>query len=178
MTTTPRDKGQRYSGQGNAANRVTPRKNGPPGGGTVDQGEGVVFERPVDQDGDPKVLTARTGSTADFASSYSDRRIGVPENQPYTRPRDTPNHSTTPIPMYSDDSADVGVSSGQYFGSSGQLGPGEEDWRTPEVRGDSQGPSAEETVGRMPGLRNTSGTIKTIRRWQDFIPTPGRNDRE
>src|SRR4051812_4079841 len=119
MTTTPRDKGQRFSGQPNAANRVTPRKNGPPGGGTVDQGEGVIFERPVDQDADPKVATARTGSTADFASSYSDRRIGVPENQLYRTPRDAPKqHSTTPIATYSDDSADVGVSSGQYFGSS------------------------------------------------------------
>lgn len=166
MTTTPRDKGQGFSGQGNAVNRVTPRKNGPPGGGTVDQGEGVVFERPVDQDGDPKILTARTGSTADFTSSYSDRKIGEGD-QPYRRPMDAPKNFTTPIAMYSDDSADVGVSSGQDFGSNGERGAGEEDWRTPITGAGARGPSAEVTVGQMPGLRNTDGTIPTIRRWQD-----------
>ena len=99
--------------------------------------------------------------------AYGARTVGRGD-LPYDRPADDTRNLTTPAAILSNnDRLTVGTSSGQFFGSSGELGDGEMDWRTPEVRGDSQGPSVEETVGRMPGLRDTSLTIKTVRRWED-----------
>src|SRR5437667_2407239 len=127
MTTTPKDRGQKFSGQGNAAKRVTPRTNGPAGGGTQDVGEAVVFDRWVDQDANAEQVVGKRQLGTDVTTDYRDRSIGTGD-QPVRRPRDAPKNSTTPIAQYSDDSADVGVSSGQYFGSSGEVGEGEIDW--------------------------------------------------
>lgn len=97
MTTTPRDKGQGFSGQGNAAKRVTPRKNGPPGGGMSDQGEAVVLDRWVDQDANAEKVLGKRQLGTDVATSYQDRRTGTRDDSPYTLPRDRMKNNTTPI---------------------------------------------------------------------------------
>lgn len=156
------DKGQGFSGIGTTANPVRPRTLRP--GGTEDIGEAVDL-KPIDQSR-PRGLNEN--EMPGPLSGYKPRGALSKGDAPYTLPADSKG-SDKPIAMYSDDSRDVGTSSGQYFGSNGERGDEEMDWRTREVAGDSEGPAYEETVGKMPGLRNTDGTVKTIRRWQDVM---------
>lgn len=97
---TSKDKGQKFSGQGNAANRVSPRKNGPAGGGTSDQDESVELN-PIDQDAtDLNALIGRRQT--DVETNFGDRSIGEGD-QPYRRPADAPKNNTDPLVMWPTD---------------------------------------------------------------------------
>ncbi len=86
------DKGQKFSGVGNAVNPDKPRTLRP--GGTEDQGEAVQLD-PINQPGDPKELLGPRQK--DTASGYAGNRKVGQGDKPFDWPRDDTKNSTAPL---------------------------------------------------------------------------------